>query len=136
MLCPFRFSDFVVSHMEDVESMWKKLSLSEEEEHGLEVPKLSGVSRSLLARKFLTHHMINKEAVIKTFRPLWRTRKPFRTHEMGENKLVFEFENDVDLERVMEYKPCTFDKNLVLFQRTEDSTTISSLSFTECAFWI
>ena len=122
--------------MEEVESMWKKLSLSEEEEHGFEVPKSFGISSSLLAGKFLTHRTINKEAVIRTFRPLWRTRKPFRTHEMGENKLVFESENDVDLERVMEYEPWTFDKHLVLFQRIEDSTTISSLSFNECAFWI
>ena len=122
--------------MEEVESMWKKLSLSEEEEQGFEVPKSSGISSSLLAGKFLTHRSINKEAVIRTFRPLWRTRKPFRTHEMGDNKLVFEFENDVDLERVMEYEPWTFDKHLVLFQRIEDSTTISSLSFNECAFWI
>lgn len=60
-----------VSHMEEVESMWKKLSLSEEEEFGLEVPKLSGVPRLLLARKFLMHRMINKEAGIRTFKPLW-----------------------------------------------------------------
>lgn len=50
--------------------------------------------------------------------------------------MVFEFENDIDLERVMEYEPWTNDKHLVLFQRIEDSTTISSLSFTECAFWV
>nr|POF21903.1 putative ribonuclease h protein [Quercus suber] len=122
--------------MEEVESMWQKLSLSADEELGFEVPDSSSVSRSLLAGKFLTHRMINREAVIRTFKPLWRTRKPFRTHEMGENRLVFEFENEVDLERVMEYEPWTYDKHLVLFQRIEDSTTISSLSFTECAFWV
>lgn len=97
--------------MEEVESMWKKLSLSEEEEVGLEVPKHAGVTKSLLAGKFLTHHMINKEAVTRTFKPLWRTRKPFFVHDMGENNMVFEFDNEVDLERVLEYEPWTYDKH-------------------------
>ena len=55
---------------------------------------------------------------------------------MHENKLVFEFENEVDLERVLESEPWTYDKHLVLFQRIDDTTTISSLSFSECSFWV
>ena len=62
------------SKMEEVENLWRKLSLSEEEEVGLEVPKLPGVQKTLLAGKFLTHRMVNKEAVYRTFKPLWRTR--------------------------------------------------------------
>ncbi|KAK7845528.1 uncharacterized protein CFP56_009255 [Quercus suber] len=80
--------------------------------------------------------MVNKETVSRTFKPLWRTRKPFLIHDMSENKMVFEFENEVDLERVMEFEPWTYDKHLVLFQRIDDTTTISSLSFTECSFWV
>ena len=53
--------------------MWKKLSLFEEEEVGLEVWKLPGVTKFLLAGKFLTHRMVNKEAVNRTFKTLWRT---------------------------------------------------------------
>nr|POE49929.1 hypothetical protein CFP56_32879 [Quercus suber] len=103
--------------MEEVENLWRKLSLSKEEEVGLEVLKLLGVTKSLLTGKFLTHCMVNKEAVFKTFKPLWRTRKPFLIHDMSENKMVFEFENEVDLEWVMEFEPWTYDKHLVLFQR-------------------
>lgn len=55
---------------------------------------------------------------------------------MGENKMVFEFENEMDLERVMEFEPWTYDKHVVLFQRIDDTLTISSLSFTKCNFWV
>nr|POE58405.1 hypothetical protein CFP56_08937 [Quercus suber] len=49
--------------MEEVESMWQRLSLSTEEEASLEVPSLPEVSKSLLTGKFLTHCIINKEAI-------------------------------------------------------------------------
>lgn len=50
--------------------------------------------------------------------------------------MVFEFENEMDLERVMEFEPWTYDKHVVLFQRIDDTLTISSLSFTKCNFWV
>ena len=96
--------------MEEVESMWQKLSLSVEEEAGLEVPNLLGVSKSLLAGKFLTGSIINREVVSRTFK-----------HS--------------DLERVLEYEPWTYDKHLVIFQRIDNATTVSSLAFNECTFW-
>ena len=80
--------------------------------------------------------MVNKEAVNRTFKTLWRTRKPFIVHDIGDNKMAFKFDNKVDLERVMEYEPWTYDKHLVLFQRIDDTTTISSLSFIEGTFGI
>nr|POE85801.1 uncharacterized protein CFP56_07140 [Quercus suber] len=50
--------------------------------------------------------------------------------------MVFEFENEVDLEMVLESEPWTYDKHLVLFQRIDVTITISSLSFIECSFWV
>ena len=122
--------------MEEVENLWKKLSLSEEEEAGFELPKITGIQKALLAGKFLTHRSVNREAVYRTFKPLWRTRKPFCIHDVYENKLVFEFENEMDLERVLESEPWTYDKHLILFQRIDNTTTISSLSFSKCSFWV
>ena len=69
--------------MEEMESMWQKLFLSKDEEAGLEVPKLLGVLKSLLAGKFLTHCIVNREAVSRTFKPLWRTQKPFHVYDVG-----------------------------------------------------
>lgn len=43
---------------------------------------------------------------------------------------------DADLERVLEYEPWTFDKHLVIFQRIDKATTVSSLAFNECTFWV
>lgn len=43
---------------------------------------------------------------------------------------------DADLERVLEYEPRTFDKHLVIFQRIDKATTVSSLAFNECTFWV
>lgn len=92
--------------------------------------------KSLLARKFLTHCIVNKEAVSRTFKPLWLTQKPFHAHDVGENNLIFEFDTDTDLERVLEYEPWTYDKQLAIFQRIDNATTVSSLAFNEYTFWV
>ena len=52
-------------------------------EAGLEFPKLPEVSKSLLAGKLLTHCIVNREAVSRTFKPLWRTQKPFHVYDVG-----------------------------------------------------
>lgn len=122
--------------MEEVENLWKKLSLYEEEEKGLEMPYGATLNRFLLAGKFFTHRVVNVEAVARTFKPFWRTWKGFDICDMGDNKLVFDFENENDLERVLEHKPWTYDKHLVVFQRVDESIVVSSLSFSETTFWV
>ena len=50
--------------------------------------------------------------------------------------MIFEFYIDTDLERVLEYEPWTYDKHLVIFQRIDNATTVSTLAFNECTFWV
>lgn len=50
--------------------------------------------------------------------------------------MIFEFYTDTDLERVLEYEPWTYDKHLVIFQRIDNATTVSTLAFNECTLWV
>ena len=122
--------------MDEVDNLWKKLSLSEEEEKGLEMPRVANQNRVLLAGKFLTHRVANVEAVARNFKPFWRTWGGFDICDMGENKPIFEFVNENDLERALEHKPWMYDKHLMVFQRVDDATMISSFLFTETTFWV
>ena len=45
---------------------------------------------------------------------------------LGENILVFEFEDNLDLE---EFEPWSYDKNLVIFQKASDVESVPSLEF-------
>ena len=84
-------------------SYTKKLHFSSNNEH-------------VLAVGFMTRRALNVEAVGRTFKPLWRARKDFKTREAGNHVLLFVFKLETDAERVLATELWSFDKRLVLFQ--------------------
>ena len=64
----------------------------------------------------MTRRALNVEAVGRTFKPLWRARKDFKTREAGNHVLLFVFKLETDAERVLATELWSFDKHLVLFQ--------------------
>ncbi|XP_075654775.1 uncharacterized protein LOC142624935 [Castanea sativa] len=55
---------------------------------------------------------------------------------MGDNILLFEFEDSLDLEHVLEFEPWPYDKNLVVSQRTSDAEEALLLDYSRSSFWI
>jgi len=55
---------------------------------------------------------------------------------MGDNILLFEFEDCPDLERVLELEPWSYDKHLAIFQRMLVAEASSSLDYSRSSFWI
>ena len=54
----------------------------------------------------------------------------------GNNILLFEFELEVDAEKVLQGEPWSFDRHLVILQRYNGSKVIKELEFRVCAFWV
>ena len=69
-----------------------------------------------LAVKFYTRRIINVEAVTRNFKPLSWTERGFSMHDMGDNIMLFKFEEEADLERVLLFKPWSYNKHLVAFR--------------------
>lgn len=93
--------------MDTLESWWKKLTLLDSEEDGVQCPKDSLAPPFLLATKFLTKRLMNIQSMAHTFKPLWRTQSDFTIKYMGENTMFFKFVDEDDLERVLEHEPWT-----------------------------
>lgn len=72
---------------------------------------------------------MNIESVAHTFKPLWQTQSDFKIKYMGENTIFFEFEDEYDLERMLEHEPWTYDKHLVIFERVLENVPITAISF-------
>ena len=122
--------------MEDLANNWKKLSLSEKEGNEIDLLRNRKTTSFVLAVKFFTCRSLNLEAVAKMFRPLWRTRDNFEVNDVGNNKLLFAFQSEEDVEKVLMGEPWPFDRHLVVFQRYTTSTPIKELSFDKVSFWI
>ena len=55
--------------------------------------------------------MLNVDSIARTFKPLWKPVGELKIQDIGDNILLFEFEDNLDLKWVLEYEPWTFDKH-------------------------
>lgn len=67
---------------------------------------------------------------------MWKPSGELKIRDVGEHMLLFEFEDNLDLERVLEYEPWFYDKNLVIFQWAQDVESAPFLEFSSATFWI
>ena len=122
--------------MATLDDMWSRFTLSEEEVHGADISSNKEASVHHLAGKFLIKRIINGEAVARTFKPLWKPGGELKIRDVGGNILVFKFDDSLDLDRVLEIDTWSYDKNLVIFQRTEFVESAPSLDFIVTSFWV
>ena len=59
-----------------------------------------------------------------------------KIRDIGVNILLFEFEDNLDLERVLEHESWTFDKHIVIFERVSVVEEVPSLEFLRATFWV
>ena len=122
--------------MDAMASMWETFSLTEHEDDIFDLDPSLESPAFVLAAKFFTRRTVNVEAIARTFKPLWKTARGFTVKDMGENRMVFTFEDEVDLERVLLNEPWTYDKYLVILQRVDSDVSIDSMVFSTVPFWV
>jgi hypothetical protein len=111
--------------MEELEGQWQWFSLTEGEGDKFNLDPSYPSETYTLAVKFFTRRIINVEAITRTFKPLWRAEKGFSARDMGDNIILFEFEEKADLERVLLLEPWSYDKYLVAFRRLEEDRKLN-----------
>ena len=122
--------------MEEITQNWRKLSLLEEEGRNIDLSKNKREGSLVLAARFLTRRTVNIEVVAQTFHPLWRTRRDFEVSDAGNNIVLFEFELEADVVKVLLGEPWSFDRHLVVLERYDSSTPVKNLKFNTTSFWI
>ena len=122
--------------MDDISELWDSFSLNDKEEVPFDFGPASEADVVYLAARFMTSRVINIESVVRTFRPLWRTVQGFTARDMGSNMLVFVFQDESDVERILSAEPWSYDKHLVSFQRVEADTSIAEMECRWVSFWV
>lgn len=122
--------------MEDLSVMWKKLSLTEEEGSEYSGQAMDTLGEKVIAAKFLTQRVLNLEAIARTFKQLWSTKKGFEVKDMGNHVVLFVFLDETDADRVLLGEPWSYDKYLVSLRRLEKNGAVKDLVFDRIDFWI
>lgn len=72
----------------------------------------------------------------QTFRPLWQTSGDFHANDAKHNHVVFTFELEEDVEKVLMGEPWSFDRHLVAFIQYDGSVPVQDLHFDRVSFWV
>ena len=95
---------------DELEELWKKLTVIEEEEEDIilgsnstEVAKEEG--KNCIVTKVVTQRSVNVEALKKNMRMLWKPNKGLQVSEIEDNLFLAEFGDSHDKKKVMEMRP-------------------------------
>lgn len=115
--------------MDNLAKNWSKLSLDIREGGGFHLTKERGSKEFIIAAKFLTKQVLNAESIIRTLSPLWRDRNGFEVRSTEDHVVLFVFEEETKVKKILAREPWSFDKNLVILQRYEKTIPIKELVF-------
>ena len=122
--------------MDDLTKHWSSLSLSEREGASLKLKKEQATDVFTIAAKFFTKHALNIDAIARTFSPLWRSKKGFSIKNNGDHIILFSFDNEADVDRILSSEPWCFDKYLMAFSRINKETALEVCNFNQVSFWV
>ena len=77
--------------MENLSTLWESFSLTESEGSTFHVDDGGFEGKFLLAARFFTGRVLNIEAIARTFKILWHTKKGFEARDMGDHCVLFVF---------------------------------------------
>uniref|UniRef100_A0A803LK12 CCHC-type domain-containing protein n=1 Tax=Chenopodium quinoa TaxID=63459 RepID=A0A803LK12_CHEQI len=90
-----------------------------------------------LVGKMLTMKPYNIDAMMKrVLKGLWRLSDDVAVRVIDSNLFVFQFFNEEDKMRVLDGRPWTFDKQILLLKAMEGDEQPSEVVFENCPFWV
>ena len=82
-----------------------------------------------IAAKILTKRALNTESKIRTFNPIWRPKNGFKVRNVGNHTILFIFDNEEEVEKIMEGESWSFDKHFMMIKQYDYSIPVKDLVF-------
>ncbi|XP_059436243.1 uncharacterized protein LOC132169189 [Corylus avellana] len=126
---------------EQLEKLWGTISLTEGEKNGIaitegEIEEARAQGGRCLIGKLWMGKRVNKDALKTVLSRIWRTLGGIIFKELDDNIWLFEFEDVEDLRRVLEGRPWSFDRHILVLKEFDGSTPPSQMAFTHSPFWV
>ncbi|XP_075473732.1 uncharacterized protein At4g02000-like [Primulina tabacum] len=85
---------------------------------------------------FLTERQINLNIMKQRLSSIWRPGKRVTIREIGFKRFIFQFYHSVDLQRILEGGPWTFDNNFLLLHHLKREEQPLQVPLRHLNFWI
>ncbi|KAF5450097.1 hypothetical protein F2P56_030474 [Juglans regia] len=127
--------------MEEMEEVWKRLKLNDEEDCPIEIEKGVRGSTELkgeisLVGKIISERRIGKEVARSMMEKVWKVGKPLEFQEIGGNCYVITFVNQRDKWKVLDGYPWLFDSYLFVLLDFNGGLQPSLFDFDHAYLWI
>lgn len=128
----------------EMHAAYDTFSIEEEEEDGL-VFQTDDIgigqeglidARYCLVGRFLTDKVINFPAVKNTMAALWRPGKGVCIKDLSPTLFLFQFFHEVDLKRVIDSGPWTFDQHILILKRLGENEQPHRVHLFHTLFWV
>jgi hypothetical protein len=94
------------------------------------------IAGKCLVGKIWADKIVNKEAFKSMMSTIWRTAGGVKFKDLKDNIWLYEFSDLVDKRRVMDGRPWSFDRQILVLNEFDGSTPPSQLEFNRSPFWI
>ena len=131
-----RKAHFFTGRMDRLSVMWERFLLSNAEGSRFVVQDSMEEGEFFVVARFYIGRVLNMEAITRTFKMLWRTRKGFEVRDMGNHRVLFVFLDRADVDHVIQGEPWAFDKHLMTLKEVEKHANIRNLVFDHTNMWI
>ena len=122
--------------MDELTTHCNGLSLSDKEGPIFDLEDDMATLEFIIVAKFFTRRALNMEAIVSTFKPLWRSKNGFKVKNMGNHIVLFIFDSKLEVDTILENEPWSFDKHLMALQRYDKDTPVEELQFNLTTFWV
>lgn len=126
---------------EELEKLCGKITLTEGERVGVvicegEIADGREKGERCLVGRIGGERRVNKEAFRSVLSRIWRLSGSVLFKEVLDNVWVFEFEEISDKRRVLEGRPWSFDRQILVLQEFDGTSPPSQLVFSHSPFWV
>ena len=59
---------------------------------------------------------LNTESVVRTFNPIWRPKNGFKVRRVGDHIILFIFDSEEEVEKIIEGESWSFNKHMVMIK--------------------
>ncbi|XP_075479012.1 uncharacterized protein At4g02000-like [Primulina tabacum] len=122
-----------------MERFMENLTLSKDEEVIIEentIPIEGSDQELCLVGRFLIDRSINFNAMKNRLASIWRSGKGICIKELEGNLYLFQFFHKIDMKRIQEGGPWSFDNHLLILHKLESGEIPSMIAFHEVDFWV
>ncbi|PWA93951.1 hypothetical protein CTI12_AA065710 [Artemisia annua] len=122
---------------EELSDMMGRVIVNEAEEEvvGYDGEGCKGLENTLLGRVH-TDRPYSFQRMKRALSAAWRPRRPISFQELESNMFLVKLDHFVDLKRVLEDGPWSFERNLVVLKSIDNDEQPSELEMTKVPFWV